>query len=104
MRGREIRLSRLFSEGENTVIVAMDHGQTFGPMDGLTDFTGAAERLKEADGVLLAPWMLRFSGSLFQGKGSPAVITRLNWNTIQTLENGFHLIRLKYLLEISLIK
>ena len=81
MRGREIRLSRLFAEDGNSVIVAMDHGQTFGPMAGLTDFTRAAERLGEADGVLLAPWMIRFSGSLFWGKGSPAVITRLNWNT-----------------------
>jgi DhnA family fructose-bisphosphate aldolase class Ia len=60
----------------------MDHGQTFGPMPGLADFTQAAERLKEADGVLLAPRMIRFSGDLFRGRGSPAVITRLNWNTV----------------------
>jgi len=60
----------------------MDHGQTFGPMPGLVDFTAAAERLKEADGVLMAPQMLRFSGNLFRGKGSPTAIVRLNWNTI----------------------
>jgi DhnA family fructose-bisphosphate aldolase class Ia len=82
MTGRDIRLSRLFPQGENSVIVAIDHGQTFGPMMGLIDFTEAAERLKEADGVLLAPQMIRFSGSLFHGKGSPTVITRLNWNSI----------------------
>lgn len=82
MKGKEIRLSRLFRDGESAVIVAMDHGQTFGPMPGLVDFTAAAERLKEADGVLMAPQMIRFSGNLFRGKGSPAVIVRLNWNTI----------------------
>ena len=60
----------------------MDHGQTFGPMPGLVDFTAAAERLKEADGVLMAPQMIRFSGRLFYGKGSPTSIVRLNWNTI----------------------
>jgi class I fructose-bisphosphate aldolase len=82
MSGKTTRLSKLFPNGTNTVIVAMDHGQTFGPMAGLVDFTSAAERLKEADGVLMAPQMLRFSGSLFQGKGSPTAIVRLNWNTI----------------------
>jgi len=82
MRGRDIRLSRLLPQGDKSVIVAIDHGQTFGPMAGLQDFTVAAERLKEADGVLLAPQMIRFSGSLFQGRSSPTVIVRLNWNTI----------------------
>ncbi len=82
MSGRTMRLSRMFPNGQNAVVVAMDHGQTFGPMPGLEDFTAAAERLKEADAVLMAPQMIRFSGSLFRGKGSPAVIARLNWNTI----------------------
>lgn len=82
MSGRDIRLNRLSPRGENSVIVAMDHGQTFGPMAGLIDFTEAAERLKEADAVLMAPQMIRFSGHLFLGKGSPTVIARLNWNTI----------------------
>lgn len=82
MTGKEIRLSKLFPHGKNAVVVAMDHGQTFGPMEGLVDFTAAAERLKEADGVLLTAQMIRFSGILFDGKGSPVLITRLNWNTI----------------------
>ena len=82
MTTKEIRLSRLFPEGGQAVVAAMDHGQTFGPMPGLVDFTAAAERLKEADGVLMAPQMLRFSGNLFRGKGSPTAIVRLNWNTI----------------------
>jgi len=79
---KEMRLSKLFPASGKTVIVAMDHGQTFGPMPGLVDFTAAAERLKEADGVLMAPQMIRFSGSLYRGKGSPTAIVRLNWNTI----------------------
>ena len=82
MTGKAIRLSKLFPDGNNAVVVAIDHGQTFGPMEGLVDFTPAAERLKEADGVLLAAPMIRFSGALFHGKGSPTLITRLNWNTI----------------------
>ena len=82
MTGKEIRLSRLFGEEGQAIIVAIDHGQTFGPMEGLIDFTQAAERLKEADGVLLAPQMIRFSGDLFRGQNRPSVLVRLNWNTI----------------------
>ncbi len=82
LQGKDVRLSRLFPEGGHAVVVAIDHGQTFGPMEGLVEFTKAAEKLKEADGVLLAPQMVRFSGKLFQGKGSPVMITRLNWNSI----------------------
>lgn len=89
MSGRTIRLSRLFPDGANTVIVAMDHGQTFGPMPGLVDFTAAAERLKAADAVLMAPQMMRFSGNLFVGKGSPTPIVRLNWNTIHCEPWGY---------------
>ncbi len=89
MTAKAMRLSRLFPQDAasrhghgKTVIVAMDHGQTFGPMPGLEDFRAAAERLREADGVLMAPQMIRFSGELFIGKGSPVAIARLNWNTI----------------------
>jgi DhnA family fructose-bisphosphate aldolase class Ia len=79
----------LFPAGGNAVVVAMDHGQTFGSMAGLERFTEAAGHLKEADGVLLAPQMIRFSGSLFQGRGSPVLITRLNWNTIHCEPWGY---------------
>jgi DhnA family fructose-bisphosphate aldolase class Ia len=82
LNGRDIRLSRLLPTGRKSVIVAIDHGQTFGPMAGLAEFTPAAERLKKADGVLLAPQMIRFSGNLFLGPDSPTLIVRLNWNTI----------------------
>lgn len=82
MSGKNIRLSKLFPLEKNAVIVAVDHGQTFGPMPGLVNFTAAVERLREADGVLLAPQMIRFSGNLFYGKDSPTLIVRLNWNTI----------------------
>ena len=51
MRGKEIRLSRLFRGGKPSVIVAIDHGQTFGPLAGIEDFTAAVSKLKGADGV-----------------------------------------------------
>ncbi len=64
MTGKEIRMQTLFRSGKKAVIVAMDHGQTFGPIEGLVDFTAAAEVLKGADGVLMAAQMVRFSGKI----------------------------------------
>lgn len=89
MIAKEMRLSRLFSPEGKAVVVAMDHGQTFGPMPGLVDFTAAAEALKGADGVLMTPRMVRFSGGLFRGKGSPVPIVRVNWNTIHCVPWGY---------------
>jgi DhnA family fructose-bisphosphate aldolase class Ia len=82
MDGKSIRLKRLFQTGDRAVVVAIDHGQTFGPTQGLDQFLRAAEQLKDANGVLLSPHMIRHSGNLFIGAGSPVCITRLNWNTI----------------------
>lgn len=82
MDAKTLRLSRLFPAGDNAVVVAIDHGQTFGPAEGLVDFTRTAEKLRAANGVLLAAHMIRHSGALFAGSGSPVCITRLNWNTI----------------------
>lgn len=88
-RAKDIRTSRLFGRDRNAVIVAADHGQTLGPVEGLQDFAAAMSRLKEADGVLLAPFMSRFSGELFYGKAAPAMILRLNWCTGLALAWGY---------------
>jgi hypothetical protein len=53
-----IRLSRVFPDGKTAVVLAMDHGQTFGPLPGLVDFTAAALRLKAADGALMIPQII----------------------------------------------
>jgi len=89
MDGKTLRLSRLFPDGNNAVVVAIDHGQTFGPAEGLVNFTQAASNLREANGVLLAPHMIRHSGDLFIGANCPVVITRLNWNTIHCEPWGY---------------
>jgi len=89
VRGKEIRLSRLFRGGKPSVIVAIDHGQTFGPLAGIEDFTAAVSKLKGADGVLMAPHMIRFSGDLYLGHDRPVVIARLNWNTVHCYPWGY---------------
>ena len=89
MTGLDLRLNRLFSDGENAVVVAIDHCQTFGPIPGLVDFTAAAESLVEADAVLLAPQMIRFTGQLFRRRGGPMVIGRVNWTTRHCVPGGY---------------
>ncbi len=81
MSGKTIRLGRLFSGSSNAVIVAVDHGQTFGPTTGLEDFPAVTSTLGEADGILLSPWMTRFVVPLFARRNAPLVINRLNWST-----------------------
>jgi len=82
VNGKEIRLARLFPDGKPSVVVAIDHGQTFGPLEGIEDFAAATAKLKEADGVLMAPHMIRHSGDLYAGRNRPVAIARLNWSTV----------------------
>jgi DhnA family fructose-bisphosphate aldolase class Ia len=79
--GEEIRLSRLFSEGKNAVIVAVDHGLYFGPLEGMIDLPSVVDRVAKADGILMAPGMPAHCASVFSRRGSPACIVRLNWGS-----------------------
>ena len=44
MDGREIRLKRLFGDG-NAVIIAIDHGLFDGPIPGMEDLPATASRI-----------------------------------------------------------
>lgn len=82
MDGREIRLARLFSRG-NAVVVAADHGEHDGPLPGLIDLPEAMRAVdSQADAVLLAPGMLRHCAHVFNYRGGPLAIARLNWSSI----------------------
>ena len=58
MTGHDIRWGKLFSEGKRAVIVAVDHGEFFGPTEGIIDLPSAIGAAVEADGVLLSPGMI----------------------------------------------
>lgn len=77
--GETIRLSRLFSEGKNAVIIAIDHGLYFGPLAGMLDLRSTVKTLSGADGILLSPGAAAFCQEAFSRRGSPAMIIRLNW-------------------------
>jgi DhnA family fructose-bisphosphate aldolase class Ia len=83
LTGKDIRLNRLFSKGENAVVVAIDHGEFDGPLPGMINMP---EVIKKVDAgvsaVLLSPGMLGHCGAGFDYKGAPMSIVRTNWSTV----------------------
>lgn len=83
MTGKDLRLSKLFSKGENAVIVAIDHGMFDGPIPGMTDLRATVKKINPCvDGVLLSAGMLRHVQEAFNFKGAPIPIVRLNWSSV----------------------
>ncbi|MGE5558489.1 MAG: class I fructose-bisphosphate aldolase [Bacillota bacterium] len=83
MNGKEIRMQKLFSKGENAVIIAIDHGYMDGPIPGMENLPQTARQIDSCvDAVLLAPGMLKNVGEAFNHKGAPIPIVRLNWSTV----------------------
>ena len=79
--GETIRLARLFSEGKNALIVAVDHGLYFGPLPGMIDLPSIIQKVAGADAILMAPGMPAHCQDVFSKRGSPACIIRLNWGS-----------------------
>ncbi len=79
--GESIRLSRLFSEGKNAVVVAVDHGLYFGPLAGMIDLPSVIDKVYGADAILMSPGMPSHCQSVFSRRGAPACIIRLNWGS-----------------------
>jgi DhnA family fructose-bisphosphate aldolase class Ia len=77
--GEKVRLSRLFSGGQNAVVVAVDHGLYFGPLTGMINLPQVVKALGGADAVLLAPGAAAHCSSVFEQRGAPAMILRLNF-------------------------
>jgi DhnA family fructose-bisphosphate aldolase class Ia len=79
--GEAIRLSRVFSEGKNAVVVAVDHGLYFGPLPGMINLPEVIGRVAGADAILMAPGMPAHCQQVFSKRGAPACIVRLNWGS-----------------------
>lgn len=82
MEGQWIRFNRLFSGSRRAVIVAVDHGEFFGPTDGIINLPEVIGNLSEADGILISPGMMTHCGHVFGQRNAPQAIIRLNWSTV----------------------
>ena len=88
--GEDIRLSRLFGEGANAVVVAIDHGLYNGPRPGFEHPWTLVARLKGADAILMSPGMVPHAAAAFTSRGAPALMVRLNWGTQYATQWGYH--------------
>ena len=88
--GVEIRLARLFDGGGDAVVVAIDHGLYNGPRPGFEDLSSVVGRLGNADAILLSPGMVPHVRSVFEHRGAPAMILRLNWGTQYATQWAYH--------------
>ena len=77
--GESVRLARLFSDGQNAVVVAIDHGLYMGPLPGLIDPVQAVARIGGADAILLTSGMAEHCKGVFARRGAPAMVLRMNW-------------------------
>jgi DhnA family fructose-bisphosphate aldolase class Ia len=83
LTGREIRLGKLFPNGQNAVIVAVDHGEFDGPLPGMINLPETVKKIHSGvSGILLSPGMIAHCGHAFNYKGAPQAIVRLNWSTV----------------------
>jgi DhnA family fructose-bisphosphate aldolase class Ia len=83
MNGKRLRLEKLFNNSNNAVIIAIDHGLFDGPIPGMINLKKTAEKINPViDGVLLSPGMLKHLRSVFNYKGAPMPIVRLNWSSV----------------------
>jgi len=80
MAGKEIRMSKLFSNGR-PVVVAVDHGNYFGPVEGLIDVKKTVANISNADAILMTPFIVPHVKEIFYGKSAPCMILRVNWTT-----------------------
>lgn len=83
MNGKDLRQGKLFNKGKNAVIVAIDHGMFDGPIPGMINLEETSKKINPCvDGVLLSPGMLKHMKHVFNFKGAPMPIVRLNWSSV----------------------
>lgn len=91
MQGKSLRFEKLFSRGENAVVIAVDHGMFDGPIPGMLDIHQTLKHIHPAvDAVLLSPGSLKSCRDAFNFKGAPIPVVRLNWSTVYCFRWKYH--------------
>lgn len=87
MSGRDIKLQKLFTKGENAVVIAVDHGYMDGPIPGMENVPEVIKKIDSSvDAILLSPGMMKNVKHAFNYKGAPIPMVRLNWSTVFCFE------------------
>ncbi len=88
--GESVRLARLFSDGKNVVVVAVDHGLYFGPLPGMINLPMVIDKIAGADAILFGPAMPSYCSSVFSRRGAPQLVIRLNWAPNYAAQWNYH--------------
>ena len=80
MTEKERKIEKFFSYG-SPVIVAIDHGQYFGPIEGIESLRKTILKIYNADGILMTPFVFSYIRDFFNSLSSPLVMLRVNWTT-----------------------
>jgi DhnA family fructose-bisphosphate aldolase class Ia len=84
-------LGRLFSQGANAVVVALDHGEFDGPLTGMIDLPEVVRKIHPGvSAILLSPGMIAHCGHAFARQGAPLAMVRLNWSTVYAFHWGYN--------------
>ncbi len=86
--GKAARLNRLFNPKDGkAVCVAADHGWMSDPTENVVQLKRILEQVIAggADGVLMSFGTALRMGSMFQGKGKPAILIRADWMNLPRL-------------------
>ena len=90
MHGTTMRMNRLFS-GKNAVIIAIDHGEFDGPIEGMVDLPKVAEKIYGGvSGILMSPGMLRHCSKALNYKGAPMSVVRVNWSSVYAFQWNYN--------------
>ncbi len=90
MNGTDLRVEKLFTRDENAVVIAIDHGYMDGPIPGMENLPETARQIDPSvDAVLVSPGMLKRLRQVFNFKGAPIPIVRINWSTVFCFEWGY---------------
>lgn len=83
--GKKIRAGRLFNQKSGrSLIVAYSHGVLMGPgpgMETLVEIQRMAEAVREADGLMVTPGMLRYVEDAFVGRDRPSLVIHLDYQS-----------------------
>ena len=91
MNGTDLRIEKLFTHDENAVVIAIDHGYMDGPIPGMENLPETARLIDPSvDAVLMSPGMLKRLRPVFNFKGAPIPIVRINWSTVFCFEWGYN--------------
>ena len=81
--GKKIRLGRLFDQQSGKgIIIAYSHGVLLGPIPGMEtvdEMRRVTDQLRQAEGIMIAPGLVRQLEDGFVGRDRPSLVIHLDW-------------------------